>query len=98
MASKKCRGNRCFPESELAQATEIRDEISQFVKQQPADQRIKAGADKVAEIARSLGEHAAVQFGSVEDKQREDEKFLNSMEKRLQEAAHVTGCWNELDC
>lgn len=85
-----------FSDTERIRATRIRDEIAQFVKQQPVDQRIRAAKDKIAEVDESLRDHESAQFATPEEKHRADERFLKSMEQRLQEAAHVTGPWNEL--
>ena len=89
-------GTLSFSETERNRATLIRDEIAQFVKQQPVDQRIRAVKDKIAEVDESLREHESAQFATPEEKHRADERFLKSMERRLQEAAHETGPWNEL--
>jgi len=85
-----------FSESELTKAMAIRNEIAQFVKQIPVGQRIQAAADKVAEITGLLSVHRSAQFGSDEEEQRANGKFLKGMEQRLQEAARVTGPWNEI--
>jgi hypothetical protein len=85
-----------FSDAERTQATNVRNEIAEFMKQQPANQRIQAAVDKIAEVTERLREHHSVTFASNEERLQTDARILKWMEKRLQEAAHVTAPWNEL--
>jgi hypothetical protein len=87
-----------FTPDEINRLTGWREQIANFAKQHPADQRLQETRRIVDDVVKRIKSLETKPFADGEDSEKRDatETLLRTLKGRLHEAANVTKPWSEM--